>query len=56
MSERFNMLKRCFQNSGEQKHLPGNTFLACWNVTAAQIILKGKADIDALCSTHSSPK
>ena len=31
-------------------------FLIGWNVTTAQIILKEKDDIDALCATESSPK
>ena len=55
-SKRFNMLKKCFQNSVNEKHLSGNTFSTCWNVTTAQIILKDKDDIDALCPTNSSPK
>ena len=32
------------------------TFSTCWNVTAAQIILKDKDDIIALCPTYSSHK
>ena len=29
--------------------------LTCWNITAAQIMLKDKDDIDALCPTNSAP-
>ena len=42
--------------SVNEKHLSGNTFSTCWNVTTTQIILKDKDDIDALCPTDSSPK
>ena len=48
------MLKKCFQNSVNKKTYLEH-FLTCWNVTAAQIILKDKDDIDALCPTNSSP-
>ena len=33
-----------------------NTYLNIWNLTTAQIILKDKDDIDALCVTDSSPR
>ena len=55
-SQQFHMLKKCFQNSVNEKHTPGNTFSTRQNVTTAQIILKDKDDIDALCPTDSSPK
>ena len=50
-SERFNMLKSASRMLLMKKHLhvSGNTFLTCWNVTTAQIILKDKDGIDALC-------
>ena len=52
----FNVLKKCFRNSVNEKHLSGNTFSTCWNVTTAQIVLKDKDDIDVLWTTNSSPK
>ena len=38
------------------EYLSGNIFSTCWNATTAQIILKGKNDIDSLCPNNSSPR
>ena len=49
------MLEKYFQNSVNEKYLFGNTFSTRWNSTTAQIILKDKGDIGALCPANSFP-
>ena len=50
------MLNMCLQNSVNEKHLSGNTFSTCWNITTKQILLKNWDGNDALCPTKSSPE